>query len=81
MDAQSVSGLVVPEHLYADELGRQVEATHFCIHLPHDLHQCVIFDSNKPDARLIRIDYIISEERFRQLPMTRSGSGTATTTK
>jgi Protein of unknown function (DUF1264) len=55
-------------HMYADEMGRQVEATHFCIHLRHDLHQCVIFDRNAPDARLIGIEYIISEERFRGLP-------------
>jgi hypothetical protein len=55
-------------HMYADEMGRQVEATHFCIHLRHDLHQCVIFDRNTPDARLIGIEYIISEERFRALP-------------
>lgn len=55
-------------HMYADEMGRQVEATHFCIHLRHDLHQCVIFDSNEPDARLIGVEYIISEERFRSLP-------------
>jgi hypothetical protein len=49
-------------------MGRQVEATHFCIHLQHDLHRCVIFDSNKPDARLIGNQYITSEERFRRLP-------------
>jgi hypothetical protein len=55
-------------HMYADEMGRQVEASHFCIHLRHDLHQCVIFDRNAPDARLIGIEYIISEERFRDLP-------------
>ncbi|MHD0175164.1 DUF1264 domain-containing protein, partial [Corynebacterium diphtheriae] len=55
-------------HFYADDLGRQVEASHFCIHLRHDLHQCVIFDRNAPDARLIGIEYIISEERFRSLP-------------
>jgi len=55
-------------HLYADDMGRQVEATHFCIHLRHDLHQCVIFDSNRPDARLIGIEYIITAERFRGLP-------------
>jgi hypothetical protein len=54
-------------HMYADEMGRQVEATHFCIHLRHDLHQCVIFDRNAPDARLIGIEYIISRERFRGL--------------
>jgi hypothetical protein len=55
-------------HMYADEMGRQVEASHFCIHLRHDLHQCVIFDRNAPDARLIGIEYIITEERFRALP-------------
>lgn len=55
-------------HFYADDMGRQVEATHFCIHLRHDLHQCVIFDRNATDARLIGIEYIISEERFRALP-------------
>lgn len=55
-------------HMYADDMGRQVEATHFCIHLRHDLHQCVIFDRNAPDARLIGVEYIISEERFRSLP-------------
>lgn len=55
-------------HFYADDMGRQVEATHFCIHLRHDLHQCVIFDRNAPDARLIGIEYIISAERFRSLP-------------
>ncbi|WP_132421072.1 OBAP family protein [Pseudonocardia endophytica] len=55
-------------HMYADDRGRQVEASHFCIHLQHDLHQCVIFDRNAPDARLIGIEYIISENRFRALP-------------
>ncbi|MDB5398154.1 MAG: hypothetical protein JWQ55_172 [Rhodopila sp.] len=55
-------------HFYADDMGRQVEASHFCIHLRHDLHQWVIFDSNKPDARLIGIEYIVSAERFRSLP-------------
>src|SRR5690625_1170037 len=55
-------------HFYSHDIGRQVEATHFCIHLRHDLHQCVIFDRNAPDARLIGIEYIISKERFRSLP-------------
>jgi hypothetical protein len=55
-------------HFYADDMGRQVEACHFCVHLRHDLHQCVIFDANKPDARLIGIEYIISADRFRALP-------------
>lgn len=55
-------------HFYADDMGRQVEAHHFCTHLSHDMHQCVIYDSNAPGARLIGIEYIISEARFRRLP-------------
>lgn len=55
-------------HMYADEMGRQVEAAHFCLHLTHDFHQCVIFDRNAADARLIGIEYIVSEQRFRELP-------------
>jgi hypothetical protein len=65
---QAMSTYLNGFHMYADDRGRQVEASHFCIHLRHDLHQCVIFDSNRPDARLIGIEYIISAERFRGLP-------------
>ena len=65
---QAMSTYLNGFHFYADDMGRQVEATHFCTHLRHDLHQCVIFDSNRHDARLIGIEYIISEARFRSLP-------------
>ena len=51
IDAMSVylSGF----HFYADDMGRQVEAHHFCTHLTEDLHQCMIFDANDKNARLI----------------------------
>ena len=65
---EAISTFLNGFHFYADDMGRQVEAHHFCIHLRHDLHQCIIFDSNQPGARLIGIEYIISEERFRRLP-------------
>ncbi|TNM70485.1 DUF1264 domain-containing protein [Streptomyces sp. NP160] len=55
-------------HFYAHDLGRQVEATHLCSHRRDGLHQCVIYDSDAPDARLIGVEYIVSEERFRELP-------------
>lgn len=55
-------------HFYADDMGRQVEAHHYCTHLTEDLHQCVIFDSNGDHARLIGIEYIVSERLFRELP-------------
>jgi hypothetical protein len=65
---EAISTFLNGFHFYADDMGRQIEAHHFCIHLQHDLHQCIIFDSNQPGARLIGIEYIVSEERFRQLP-------------
>jgi hypothetical protein len=55
-------------HFYADDMGRPVEAHHFCAHLTEDIHQCVIFDANHAQARLIGIEYIVSERLFRQLP-------------
>jgi hypothetical protein len=55
-------------HFYADDVGRQVEANHFCTHLTEDFHQCVIYDSNQPNAKLIGVEYIVSERVFRSLP-------------
>src|SRR5215213_8586823 len=55
-------------HFYADDMGRQVEAHHYCTHLAEDFHQCVIFDSNEKGARLIGVEYIVSERLFRGLP-------------
>jgi Protein of unknown function (DUF1264) len=65
---EAISTFLNGFHFYADDMGRQIEAHHFCIHLRHDLHQCIIFDSNQPGARLIGIEYIVSEARFRELP-------------
>ena len=55
-------------HFYADDMGRQVEANHFCTHLSEDFHQCVIYDSGQSDAKLIGIEYIVSERVFKTLP-------------
>ena len=42
--------------------------THFCTHLNEDFHQCVIYDANRPDAKLIGIEYIVSRKLFATLP-------------
>lgn len=55
-------------HFYADDMKRQVRAHHYCSHKNEDVLQCVIYDSHDKDARLIGIEYIISEELFKQLP-------------
>jgi hypothetical protein len=55
-------------HFYADDMGRQIEAHHYCSHVTEDFFQCVIYDGNQRDARLIGIEYIVSEKVFQTLP-------------
>ncbi|KAM5532027.1 hypothetical protein V8D89_014278 [Ganoderma adspersum] len=49
-------------HCYAQDHTRYVRADHFCSHMSEDLDQCVIYDSNKKDARLI------GPQMFKSLP-------------
>ncbi|KZT29766.1 DUF1264-domain-containing protein [Neolentinus lepideus HHB14362 ss-1] len=55
-------------HVYAHDRTRHVEAHHYCTHRTHDLHQCVIYDSDEPNAKLIGIEYVVSEKIFSSLP-------------
>lgn len=55
-------------HLYAEDPSRQVIAHHFCSCVSEDMYQCVIYDSAGEDARLIGIEYVISEDLFKTLP-------------
>ncbi|KAI0341566.1 DUF1264-domain-containing protein [Trametopsis cervina] len=55
-------------HVYSDDPSRVVKAYHFCTHRSADFHQCIIFDSAEPDARLIGIEYIVTEKIFESLP-------------
>ncbi|KAI1795807.1 hypothetical protein LXA43DRAFT_970237 [Ganoderma leucocontextum] len=55
-------------HSYAHDQTRFVRADHFCAQLSEDFDQCVIYDSNKKDARLIGVEYIVSEKIFKSLP-------------
>ncbi|CAF1066138.1 unnamed protein product [Adineta steineri] len=54
-------------HFYSGQMNRQLIAHHYCSHINQDVRQCVIYDSDRPDARLIGIEYIISEDLFNQL--------------
>ncbi|KAK1319434.1 hypothetical protein QJS10_CPB04g00479 [Acorus calamus] len=47
---------------------RQVEAHHFCSHQNEEFRQCLIYDSPGPDARLIGVEYLISDALFNTLP-------------
>lgn len=55
-------------HFYSGEMNRQVEAHHFCSMVNDELHQCVIYDGNSDDAKLIGVEYLISERLFKTLP-------------
>uniref|UniRef100_A0ACD5VA34 Uncharacterized protein n=1 Tax=Avena sativa TaxID=4498 RepID=A0ACD5VA34_AVESA len=55
-------------HFYGDDMTRQVEAHHFCAHLSEDMRQCLIFDGPEAGARLIGLEYIVTEELFLTLP-------------
>jgi Protein of unknown function (DUF1264) len=55
-------------HFYSGDMSRQIIAEHYCSHLSDEVLQCVIYDSNKPGARLIGIEYIVSAKIFESLP-------------
>ncbi|WWC59325.1 uncharacterized protein I303_101877 [Kwoniella dejecticola CBS 10117] len=55
-------------HIYSHDGNRAVKAHHYCTHLRKDLHQCVIYDSDQANARLIGIEYLVPEEVFISLP-------------
>ncbi len=54
-------------HFYNGDMSRQVRAEHYCSHLNADVWQCVIYDSDRRNARLIGVEYIISEKLFNSL--------------
>ncbi|GAB4822496.1 hypothetical protein N2152v2_009542 [Parachlorella kessleri] len=65
---KSVHEHVCGFHFYAHDMTRQVEAHHYCAHLSEEFRQCIIYDSDQPGARLLGIEYIISERLFKELP-------------
>lgn len=54
--------------LYAHDMRRQLEAHHFVSRLNQDVLQCAVYDSDKPSARLIGVEYIVSDGIFETLP-------------
>lgn len=55
-------------HFYSGDMKRQIIAHHYCAHLTDEILQCVLYDSEKKDARLIGIEYIVSAKIFESLP-------------
>src|SRR5262249_15233774 len=46
----------------------QIEAHHFCSPCGEKLHQCMIFDSNTADAKLLGTEYITGNDTYQALP-------------
>jgi hypothetical protein len=51
-------------HFYRDDPSRALRVHHYCAHVTGQVFQCVIYDSPAPRARLIGVEYIISEALF-----------------
>jgi hypothetical protein len=45
-----------------------VEAHHYCAAVNDDVHQCVIMDSNGKNARILGVEYIITDAIYQKLP-------------
>lgn len=55
-------------HFYNGNIKGQMEAHHFVSQLSSDVYQAIIFDGNTTDAKIMGVEYIITERLFRQLP-------------
>ena len=55
-------------HFYNGHPDVQMEAHHYCSVLNEEVFQCVIYDGNSADAKLMGVEYIISKRLFAQLP-------------
>jgi hypothetical protein len=54
-------------HFYSGNMKRQIIAQHYCAHWTDEVLQCVLYDSEKKDARLIGVEYIVSAKIFESL--------------
>lgn len=55
-------------HFYNGNMQAQMEAHHYCGHVNEEIIQCVIFDGNDDDAKLMGIEYIVTAKLFATLP-------------
>lgn len=54
-------------HFYNGNIGAQMEAHHYVSQLNEDVYQAVIYDGNGEDAKLMGVEYIITERIFKTL--------------
>jgi hypothetical protein len=64
----SICDHLVGLHCYATDIKRQVMAHHYCSQINKDFRQCLLYDSDRLDAKLIGVEYIVSQKLFALLP-------------
>jgi hypothetical protein len=55
-------------HIGKEDANLQVEAHHYCTRLADGVFQCVIYDADRGNAKLIGVEYIVSDDIFQTLP-------------
>lgn len=65
---EAISAYLDGFHFYSGDKNGQMEAHHYVTVLNDEVMQAVIYDGNTKDARLMGVEYIISERLFNMLP-------------
>jgi hypothetical protein len=55
-------------HVVRDDQKKQFITQHYCGPRSEDMFQCLLFDSTEKNAKLIGVEYIISDKKYRELP-------------
>jgi hypothetical protein len=66
--AEALNAYLDGFHFYSGRMDAQMEAHHYCAVLNDEVIQCVIFDGNVKSAKLMGVEYIVSERLFNTLP-------------
>ncbi|WP_207513922.1 OBAP family protein [Longitalea luteola] len=55
-------------HFYNGNINAQMEAHHYVSQINEDLYQAIMYDGNGPDAKIMGVEYIVTEKLFKTLP-------------
>jgi hypothetical protein len=64
---KSINAYLNGFHFYNGNMNAQMEAHHYVSRLNEDVHQAIIYDGNGEDAKIMGVEYIISERLFKTL--------------
>jgi hypothetical protein len=55
-------------HIAKDDPAYQIESHHYCAAVKGGVFQCTIYDKDRGDAKLIGVEYVVSDELYQKLP-------------